>query len=92
MSDPIRIKDTLRHVGARPIAVTIAVILVTLIAAAFIGNSFYATEKKVLQQRGEPNAREAAAEYDHCLLTRVNIVTLVGSGGAQDTHRRAEAV
>ena len=78
MNDQIKVRDILRHVGARSIVLTIAVILVTIIAAAFIGNSFYATKKEVLQQRGELNAKEAAAEYDRCLLTRVNIVTLVG--------------
>ena len=78
MKDKITVRDILRHVGARSILVMILVILAAVTAAALIGNSFYATEKEVLQQRGELNAKEAAAEYDHCLLTRVNIVTLVG--------------
>ena len=78
MNDQIKVRDILRHVGARSILVMILVILAAVTAAALIGNSFYATEKEVLQQRGELNAKEAAAEYDHCLLTRVNIVTLVG--------------
>lgn len=79
MNDRIqRIKDTLRHAGARSIAVAIIVILITSVVAAFIGNSVYVTKKDVLQLQGELNAKEAAMEYDRCLLTRVNIVTLVG--------------
>ena len=78
MNDKITVRDMLRHVGARSIIVMILIILAAITAAALIGNSYYATEKEVLQQRGELNAKEAAAEYDHCLLTRVNIVTLVG--------------
>ena len=78
MNDQITVRDILRHVGARSIIVMVLIILAAVTTAAFIGNSFYATKKEVLQQRGELNAKEAAAEYDHCLLTRVNIVTLVG--------------
>ncbi len=78
MKAKIRIIDTLRHIGGKSIAVAIIVILATIIFAAFIGNGFYTTEKEVLLQRGELNAKESAREYDRCLLTRVNIVTLVG--------------
>ena len=78
MNDRMKITDILRHVGIKSIAVAILVILVTITAAAFIGNSFYATKKEVLQQQGALNAQESAREYDRCLLTRVNIVTLVG--------------
>nr|AHF25605.1 diguanylate cyclase/phosphodiesterase with PAS/PAC sensor(s) [uncultured bacterium Contigcl_23] len=78
MSDQIRIRDILRQIGARSIAVAIIVILIINTAAAFIGNRFYATKKEVLNQRGELNAKESAREYDRCLLTRVNIVTMVG--------------
>ena len=78
MNDRMNMKETLRHVGVKPIAAAIIVILIANIAAAFIGNIFYATEKKVLWQQGELNAKDSAREYDHCLLTRVNIVTLVG--------------
>ena len=78
MNDRMNMKETLRHVGVKPIAAAIIVILIAYIAAAFIGNIFYATEKKVLWQQGELNAKESASEYDHILLTRVNIVTLVG--------------
>ena len=78
MKEKIRIIDTLRHVGGKSITVAIIVILATNIAAAFIGNAFYATEKEVLLQRGELNAKGPASEFNRFLLTRVNIVTLVG--------------
>ena len=78
MNDRLKIRDILRYVSAKSIAAAIIVMLATSIAAAFIGNSFYAMEKEVLQQQGELNAKESASEYDHILLTRVNIVTMVG--------------
>ena len=78
MNNRMNIKDTLRHVGARSIAFSIIIVLLVITAASFIGNSFYVTKKDVLQLRGELNAKESAIEYDRCLLTRVNIVTLVG--------------
>ena len=78
MNDRMKIRDTLRHVSAKSIAAAIIVILIANITAAFIGNSFYATEKETLRQQCELNAKDSAREYDHILLTRVNIVTLVG--------------
>lgn len=72
------LKDTLRHIGFRTIAVALCVFLITVTMTAFIANRVYATEKTMLQQQGELNAKEAAMEYDECLLTRVNIVTVVG--------------
>ena len=78
MNDKMKIRDILRYVSVKSIAAAIIVMLATSIAAAFIGNSFYAMEKEVLQLQGELNAKESASEYDHILLTRVNIVTMVG--------------
>lgn len=72
-----QLKDTLRHIGIRSIAVALVVLFLTTLIAALVGNGFYATEKEVLQYRGALNAMEAAKEYDSCLLTRVNIVTVV---------------
>ena len=66
------------QIGLRIWLIALAVLLVTAGLAVYIGTRVSDTEKKVLQIQGELNAREAAAEYDRCLLTRVNIVTLVG--------------
>ena len=76
MNDRMNMKETLRHVGVKPIAAAIIVILIANIAAAFIGNIFYATEKKVLWQQGELNAKDSAKEYDHCLPLLFSLVLL----------------
>lgn len=73
-----RLKETISHIGAKSLVMAIIVIIIATVIAAFVGNSNYVTEKKVLQQQGELNAKESAKEYDRCLLTRANIITLVG--------------
>ena len=79
MKDRIhRLREAIGHIGAKSLAAAILVIIATTVIASLIGNANYATEKKVLQQQGELNAKESAIEYDRCLLTRVNIVTVVG--------------
>lgn len=79
MKDRIRkLGKILRHLGARSLIIALVVLLLTAALAIYVGNSLSRLEKEVLQQRGELNAMEAAMEYDRCLLTRVNIVTLVG--------------
>jgi len=71
-----KIRRAVRQIGARTLVVALAVLLITAGLATYIGVG--ATEKEVLLHRGELNAKEAAMEYNRCLLTRVNIVTLVG--------------
>ena len=79
MKDRIhRLREAIGHIGAKSLAAAILVIIATTLIASLIGNANYATEKKVLQQQGELNAKESVMEYDRCLLTRVNIVTVVG--------------
>ena len=79
MKDRIhRLREAIGHIGAKSLAAAILVIIATTVIASLIGNANYATEKRVLQQQGELNAKESAMEYDRCLLTRVNIVTVVG--------------
>ena len=74
----IRLTDILSHIGARTIAAALVVFVITIGIAALVGIRFYDTEKEVLQLQGKQNAKEAAVEYDKCLVTRVNIVTMVG--------------
>ena len=73
-----KIRNTVRHIGARSLIIAVIVFLVTAGIAVYIGRNLSATEKEVLLQQGELNAKEAAMEYDRCLITRENIVTLVG--------------
>ncbi len=71
-------KVTVRHIGARSILMALVVFFVVIGIAAYIGNSIYTAEKLILQQQGELNAKKAVKEYNSILLTRVNIITLVG--------------
>lgn len=73
-----RITEFLRHLGVRSIVVALVIFVITIWIVALVGGSFYATKKEVLQQQGELNSNESAMEYNDCLLTRVNIVTMVG--------------
>ena len=74
----IRIIDILSHIGLKSIAAALVIFIITIGIAAFVGIRFYDTEKEVLRLQGKENAKEAAMEYNSYLLTRVNIVTMVG--------------
>ena len=73
-----KLRNTLKYIGPKSIVIALIVFLLTAGIAVYTGRHLLDTEKAVLIQRGELNAKEAAMEYDRCLLTRVNIVTLVG--------------
>lgn len=73
-----RLQRVLKHIGARSIIIAVIVLLMTAGIAVYAGRRLSSTEKEVLRHQGELNAKEAAMEYDRCLITRVNIVTLVG--------------
>ena len=73
-----RLIRILSHIGAKSIAVALVVFFVAVGIAVYIGVRLYDTEKEVLQHQGELNAKEAATEYNRYLITRMNIVTLVG--------------
>ena len=71
-------KEKTAHNRISSIIFALLAFAITIGMVNFIGRRYYKMEKEVLLQRGELNARESAMEYDKCLLTRVNIVTLVG--------------
>ena len=71
-------RETLGHIGARSVALALVVLLITAGIATYAGVWLYETEKQILLQKGELNAKESAAEYNRYLLTRVNVVTSVG--------------
>lgn len=73
-----KIRQKVKQIGPRSKAIAAVVLLVTAGIATYIGIRVSTTEKEVLLSRGKLNAMEAAMEYDRCLLTRVNIVTLAG--------------
>ena len=73
-----RLKRILSHIGARSLALALAVFLIAVGTAVYIGSRLYASEKEVLQHWGALNAQEAAMEYNRYLITRMNIVTVVG--------------
>lgn len=73
-----KLRNAISQRNIRSSVVTITVFVIAAGIAAFAGIGFYRTEKLVLQQRGELNAKESALEYNNCLITRANIITLVG--------------
>ena len=73
-----KLNKAIKRIGIRSLALAFVVISIFVVAAVYIGQRFYATEKEVLQQQCELNALESAREYDRCLLTRANIVTVAG--------------
>ncbi len=73
-----KFKKTANMIRIRSLAVAIVVITIVVVASVYVGQRFYATKKEVLQQQCELNAKESAREYDRCLLTRANIVTVAG--------------
>lgn len=73
-----KLRNTLKYIGIRSLLIAFIVFLLTAGIAVYTGRHLLAMEKEVLIQRGELNAQEAAMEYDRCLLTRANTVTLVG--------------
>ena len=73
-----KLNKSVKNIGIRTLASAFVIITIFLVAAVFIGYRFYATEKEVLQQQCELNAKESAGAYDRCLLTSANIVTVAG--------------
>ena len=73
-----KIRTRVGNIGLKSILAVLIVFVITAGIAIYVGSHLMSTEKEVLRHRGELNAQEAAMEYDRCLITRVNIVTLVG--------------
>ena len=72
MKDLIRkIRNTLKHIGARLLLIALAVVLLTAGIAVYTGRHVLTTEKEVLRSRGELNAREAAQAILNRLFERV---------------------
>ena len=79
MNDKIqKLKLNLRHFRARSVAFALVVLIVTALIATYTGVQVHRLTKETLLLRGELNSQEAAMEYDRYLLTRENIVTMVG--------------
>ena len=79
MDEPLHSRSEIKMpVKMRTVAVAILALLISVGITAEVGRRFYVAEKEVLQQQGQINAKESAREYDRCLLTRVNIVTVIG--------------
>ena len=71
--------ETMRYIKPRSIVFALVVLLITAGIATFAGREIHRLTSETLLLRGELNAQEAAIEYNRYLLTRVDIVTLVGS-------------
>ena len=57
-----KFRNTLKDIGARSVIIVLIVFLLTAGIAAYTGRHLLNTEKSVLVQRGELNAKEAAME------------------------------
>ena len=80
MDTPIkRLGEAMRHIRAKSLAFAFLVLVITAAIAIFAGVKIHAMTKETLLLRGELNSQEAAMEYDRYLLTRVDIVTMVGN-------------
>ncbi len=71
-------KEIWSNLGFRSVVTALVVALLTAGIATYVGVRFFGVEKEVLQLQGELNAKEAAMKYNDCLLTRLNIATMVG--------------
>ena len=69
----------MRHIKARSIVFALVVLIITAGIATVAGREIHRLTSETLLLRGELNAQEAAIEYNRYLLTRVDIVTLLGS-------------
>ena len=74
----IKLKDVLRTIGGKGIAVAVAVLLTVSAIIAITGYSMYGSAKQSMFLQGELNAKESAKEYDNYLMSRANPVMAVG--------------
>ena len=68
-----------KYISARAVVFAIAVLFVTGVIATTVGFQIHTMTKETLSLRSELNTLNAAVEYNRYLLTRVDIVTMVGS-------------
>ena len=73
-------KEALKGNGDGFFVTVLITVIITAAIAIFTGIRVSDMEKTILRQKGELNAKESAMEYNRCLMTRVNTVTLVGCG------------
>ena len=74
-----KLSETMRYIKPRFIVFALVVLIITAGIATVVGREIHRLTSETLLLRGELNAQEAAIEYNRYLLTRVDIVTLVGS-------------
>ena len=71
--------EVIRHLKVRSVVYALVVLLVTAGIAVYAGHQIHHMTTETLHLRGELNTQEAAIEYNRYLLTRVDIVTMVGA-------------
>lgn len=69
----------LQHIRARSIVISIAVLIITVAIAGYVGNKIHAMKTETLLLQGELNTEEATIEYNRYLLTHMDIVTMVAN-------------
>lgn len=74
----IRTSDALKNFGARNIAASLLLILISAAIIAFGCLSLYTSVKENILLKGELNAKQSAEEFDKYLLVRKDAVMLAG--------------
>ena len=74
----VRTSDAIKNFGARNIAISILLILISVAIITFGCLSFYSSVKENIMLKGELNAKQSAEEFDKYLLIRENAVMLAG--------------
>lgn len=73
-----KLRENVRHISPRSAAFAFAVLVATALVATLTGLQIHGMTKETLLLKGELNSQAAAMEYDRYLLTRENIVSMVG--------------
>ena len=73
-----KFRSVIRNMGARSIAASALVFLITVAVTCLAGFQFYRTIKENIRLQGHMNAVQSAREFDGYLLVRKNTVILAG--------------
>ena len=74
-----RLADVLKGTRKKSIAFVLIALAIAAGIAVYVGIQIHGMQKESLLLRGELNAQKATMEYNRYLLTRVDIVTMVGN-------------
>jgi len=73
-----KFRSVIRNLGAKSIAASVLVFLITVAVTCMAGFQFYRTTKENIRLQGHMNAVQSAREFDSYLMIRKNTVILAG--------------